>query len=235
MGIEISKSGRNRLRNVWTNMMERCYDPVAKSYPDYGGSGIKVCGEWRYSFAAFIAWAMENGYDEKAKRSECTLDRINPFGNYCPENCRWTNMEAQIHNQKVHTLHDENEDLIYKAEVAKLLGKSVRFVESRTACGVIPSMLIGSRRLYSKAVVEALKPRILKSKRIKPSNDVAKCKTGQGSANYRPWTETEEQIILHPNGKTILELAKEIGRSKDCIYARLRRLGTTWSAVSKSA
>lgn len=234
MGIEISKSGRKRLRDVWAAMMERCYDPGFKEYAHYGGSGVTVCDEWRYSFAAFLMWATENGYDENAKRNECTLDRIDPFGNYCPENCRWTNMEAQIHNQKVHTLHDENEDLIYKAEAAEILGKSVRFVESRTACGVIPSMIVGGRRLYSKAVVEALKPRILKSKLSKPADDVAKCKTGQGSPNYRPWTEDEEQIILHPNGKTVSQLSAEIKRSRECIYARLRKLGTSWKAVSAS-
>lgn len=236
MGIEISKKGRKRLRSVWSGMMERCYDPMCKAYQHYGGSGITVCDEWRYSFAAFLMWAMENGYDENANRSDCTLDRIDSFGNYSPENCRWVDMREQIHNQKVHNLHDNNEDLLYRREVAELLGKSVNFVDSRTVSGVIPSMLIGGRRLYSKTVVEALRTTILKSKPTEKVNtQVAKCKTGQGSANYRPWTEAEEQIILHPNGKTIYQVAEEIGRSKDCIYARLRKLGTKWSIVSQSA
>ena len=236
MGIEISKSGRNRLRAIWSGMMNRCYDPSCKTYPHYGGSGITVCDEWRYSFAAFLMWAMENGFNETASRKDCTLDRIDPLGNYAPSNCRWTDMTEQVHNQKVNAIHDNNEDLLYKNEVAELLGMSVGFVESRTASGVIPSMLIGGRRLYSKSVVEALKTRILKSKASeKVNNDVSKCKTGQGSTNYRPWTDVEEQIILHPNGKTIEEVSKEIGRSRDCIYARCRRLGTTWSKVNKSA
>lgn len=236
MGIEISKSGRRRLRDVWAAMMERCYDPGFKEYAHYGGSGVTVCDEWRYSFAAFLMWATENGYDENAKRNECTLDRIDPFGNYSPENCRFTDMTEQNSNQKINALHDSTDDILYKEEVANLLGTSVRFVESRTASGVIPSMLIGGRRLYSKTVVEALRTKILKSKPSKKANDsVAKCKTGQGSANYRPWTEAEEQMILHPNGKSITQLSEEIRRSRDCIYARLRRLGTTWSAVSQSA
>lgn len=236
MGIEISKSGRKKLRDIWASMMDRCYDPLCKAYPYYGGSGITVCDEWRYSFAAFLMWAVENGYDEKAGRKDCTLDRTTPLGNYSPDNCRWTDMTEQVHNQKVNAIHDNNDDLLYKKEVANLLGMSVEFVESRTASGVIPSMLIGSRRLYSRSVVEALKTKILKSKVSKKSKtNVSKCKTGQGSANYRPWTDAEEQIILHPNGKTIEEVSKEIGRSRDCIYARCRRLGTTWSKVNKSA
>lgn len=235
MGIEISKSSRKRLRNIWTSMMSRCYDPSNKAYSNYGGSGIAVCDEWRYSFAAFIMWSMENGYDENAQRSDCTLDRIDPFGNYSPENCRWVNMTEQTHNQKIHALHDNNDDLLYRNEVAELLGMSVNFVDSRTASGVIPSMLIGGRRLYSKTVVEALRTKIIKSKPSKKVlTDSQKCKTGQGSANYRPWTDAEEQMILHPNGKSINQLSEEIGRSRDCIYARLRRLGTTWRTVSKT-
>lgn len=236
MGIEISKKGRKRLRDVWAAMMERCYDPSFKEYAHYGGSGVTVCDEWRYSFAAFLMWATENGYDENAKRNECTLDRIDPFGNYSPENCRFTDMVEQNSNQKINALHDNTEDILYKDEVANLLGTSVRFVESRTASGVIPSMLIGGRRIYSRAVVEAFKTKILASKPQQNTRTVMTgSKTGQGSPNYRPWTEDEEQIILHPNGKTVSQLSAEIMRSRECIYARLRRLGTSWTAVSASA
>ena len=235
MGIEISKSGRKRLRDVWAAMMERCYDPAFKEYMHYGGSGVTVCDEWRYSFPAFLMWAMENGYDENAGRKDCTLDRIDPFGDYSPDNCRWVDMTTQNSNQKVNVIHDSNEDFLYKNEVAELLGKSVSFVETRTASGVIPSMLIGGRRLYSKIIIEAMRPAILASKTPRSSKVVGqKYKTGQGSDNYRPWTEAEEQIILHPDGKTIDEIAAEIGRSKHCVYARLRRLGTNWKSVKMS-
>lgn len=236
MGIEISRSGRKRLRDVWAAMMERCYDPGFREYAHYGGSGVTVCDEWRYSFASFLMWAIENGYDENAGRKKCTLDRIDPFGNYNPENCRWVDMETQNNNQKVNVIHDSNEDFLYKAEVAELLGKSVNFVESRTASGVIPSMLIGGRRLYSKTIVETMRPLILASKKPKQRKIAGpKCKTGKGSSNYRSWTEVEEQVILSPGHKTIDEVAKEIGRSKGCVYARLRRLGTSWDEVKMPA
>jgi len=235
VGIEISKSGRKRLRDVWAAMMERCYDPSFKEYAQYGGSGITVCDEWRYSFASFLMWATENGYDENAKRNECTLDRVDPFGNYCPDNCRFTDMVEQNKNQKVNALHDSCEDILFTNEVAELLGVSVNFVNARAVAGIIPHMVIGGRRVFSKHVVEAFRMTILKSKVEKKRRNVSdgvKFKTGQGSPNYRPWTEEEEQIILHPGDKTIEQLTKEINRSKDCIYARLRRLGTNWSAVS---
>lgn len=238
MGTEISKKGRNRLRDIWSAMMERCYDPGFREYAHYGGSGIVVCDEWRYSFASFLMWAIENGYDENANRTDCTLDRIDPFGGYTPDNCRWTSMTEQNNNQKVNVIHDSNEDFLYSNEVAELLGVSVTFVNRRATSGIIPFMVVGGKRLYSKTIIEAFKTRILTS-RPKPAKakgaNVPKQKRGQGSENYRPWTESEEQIILHPNGKTIEQLAKEIGRSKDCISVRLRKLGTTWREVNQPA
>lgn len=231
MGIEISKQGRKRLRDVWAAMMSRCYDPAFREYAHYGGVGVAVCDEWRFSFAAFLMWAVENGYDENASRGECTLDRIDPFGNYEPANCRWTDMLEQNNNQKINALHDNNDDFLFAEEVSELLGKPISFVRSRTASGVIPSMLIGNRRLYSKTVVEAYRTIILPSKAQKSSDGKGSKMTGQGSPNYRPWTKADEEIILHPNGKSMEQLSKEIGRSRDCIYARLRRLGTSWSEV----
>lgn len=89
-----------RLYRVWRGMQERCKNPKNISYKHYGAVGVSVCEEWN-DYAAFRSWAIENGYDSSAKRGECTLDRINPFGNYCPENCRWANMKTQSNNKRV--------------------------------------------------------------------------------------------------------------------------------------
>ena len=90
----------NRLYKVWKGMRERCYYEKHKAYKNYGGRGIGVCDEWRTSFAAFESWALSNGYDANASRGECTIDRIDVDGDYCPENCRWVPMSVQAKNKR---------------------------------------------------------------------------------------------------------------------------------------
>lgn len=90
---------RDRLYGVWRNMLMRCYNPKTKSYHRYGGRGISVCDDWRLDFQAFKDWALAAGYDYTAPRGQCTIDRTNNDGNYCPENCRWVTIRENIANR----------------------------------------------------------------------------------------------------------------------------------------
>lgn len=81
---------KTRLYNIWRNMKSRCNTPSASKYYLYGGRGIKVCDEWKNDFMSFYNWAMTNGY-----RDDLTIDRINPDGNYEPNNCRWATYKEQ--------------------------------------------------------------------------------------------------------------------------------------------
>lgn len=65
---------------VFHGMLQRCNNPNAEQYMDYGGRGIKV--EWE-SFQDFIS-----DMGEKPTMGH-TIERINVHGNYCKENCMW--------------------------------------------------------------------------------------------------------------------------------------------------
>jgi hypothetical protein len=72
-------------------MLQRCDNPKAKSWPEYGGRGVKVCVR-RYSFPLFLK---DMGVRPEGK----TIDRINGRGNYTPKNCRWATPLEQVHNR----------------------------------------------------------------------------------------------------------------------------------------
>ena len=77
----------------WVNMMRRCYYPDKHHKKYY--KNIKVCDEWKNS-KNFCDWAEQNGY-----KTGLTLDRIDVFSDYSPENCRFVTMKEQLkHNRR---------------------------------------------------------------------------------------------------------------------------------------
>lgn len=90
---------KTRLFKVWDGMNQRCYNPNNSHYKYYGAKGVTICDEWR-EFLNFYNWAMKAGYDPEAKRGDCTIDRIDPYGNYEPRNCRWVSMKVQNTNKR---------------------------------------------------------------------------------------------------------------------------------------
>ena len=76
----------------WISMKGRCLNPRHVYYENYGGRGISVYKEW-LSFEAFFA-------DMGTRPEGCSLDRIDPDGNYEPGNVRWANSKQQIQNRR---------------------------------------------------------------------------------------------------------------------------------------
>lgn len=77
---------------VWVGMRDRCYNPNAKSFVNYGGRGITVCDRWNVSFLNFfedMGYRPGDGFD---------LARINPNGNYEPGNVMWQTHALNMKN-----------------------------------------------------------------------------------------------------------------------------------------
>lgn len=107
-----------RLKHIWYAIRQRCENPKAQYYKNYGGRGISICQEWE-DFKNFKEWALEAGYDENAPKGECTIDRIDVDGNYCPENCRWITAQEQNLNKTntiMATYHGETKPVLVWAE-----------------------------------------------------------------------------------------------------------------------
>lgn len=85
--------GTTNTYRIWGNMIARCENPNQRAYRYYGALGVRVCDRWRESFLNFLA-------DMGEKPAGLSLDRINPFGNYEPGNCRWADAKTQATNKR---------------------------------------------------------------------------------------------------------------------------------------
>lgn len=81
-------------KNSWRGMKARCDNPNLDNYEYYGGRGITYCDRWS-DYDNFVS-------DMGERPSDATLDRINPDGDYEPENCRWANLTTQCRNRSHH-------------------------------------------------------------------------------------------------------------------------------------
>jgi hypothetical protein len=100
---------------IWLGMKQRCSNPKATHYENYGGRGIIVCDEWKESFAAF--------FKDMGPRPEGTsIDRIDGTGNYEPSNCRWATQAEQARNKKSNILIPCNGTTLCMEDWADIIG-----------------------------------------------------------------------------------------------------------------
>lgn len=77
--------------NTWRAAVRRCTNREDKDYPRYGGAGITVADEWM-DYRKFRDDMGEPPTDAHS------LDRIDPYGGYSKDNCRWATVLEQNRN-----------------------------------------------------------------------------------------------------------------------------------------
>lgn len=85
-----------RTWRIWYRMCARCNKDLQPAYVE-----VKVCDEWNIVVSeeqGFINFVDDMGPSEQGLE----IDRINPMGDYEPGNCRWTDRQTNMRNQKQH-------------------------------------------------------------------------------------------------------------------------------------
>ena len=130
-------------------MTQRCYNPKAKGYKDYGGRGIRVSSEWYdeelniVRIEPFMKWAIAKGYDRGLQ-----IDRIDNNGNYEPSNCRFvTPMENGRNKRSCKPITYKGETLC-ASEWAERVG--------------VPKYIIKERISKGKSIDEVMSPVVKK-------------------------------------------------------------------------
>jgi len=119
------------LFKIWCGMRKRCRAEKSDNYKYYGGRGIKVCNAWQ-KFEPFYLWSISSGY-----KKFLTIDRVNPEGDYSPDNCRWATWGEQQRNKRnsIKIKNPASGESHCAAEWSRRLGGNKSLVSLRLSAG----------------------------------------------------------------------------------------------------
>lgn len=121
---------------AWCSMKQRCLDSNCKSYPRYGGRGIRVALEWVNDFEAFYRAV---GPRPSPKH---TLDRISVNGHYEPGNVQWATQKQQQRNRTNNRLITANGVTKCQSQWAAELGVPDGVIHKRLKRGWPPERAV---------------------------------------------------------------------------------------------
>lgn len=121
---------RTREYKSWNAMIQRCMNPNATAWDDYGGRGISVCEEW-LGTEGYHQFVKDMGF----RPDGMTLDRIDTNGNYEPGNVRWATPKTQQNNRRVTKMLTFNGETMSQAAWTQRLGMSRNAISERLRKG----------------------------------------------------------------------------------------------------
>lgn len=124
-----AKATRTSEYVIWTTMKQRCHNPKAGGYDDYGARGISVCPQWRDSFETFLA---DMGSRPSKRHS---LDRQDNDGNYEPGNCIWAEPVQQASNKRNNRMLTIGGEEATMAEWSRRFGNPASLIHKRLSAG----------------------------------------------------------------------------------------------------
>lgn len=144
-GVHLKKHGgcsadssrlMRQLHTRWQDIKKRCTNPKIKSYPDYGGRGIKISDKW-LDFLTFysdiVALPEMAGLEEIPP--ELSIDRIDNNGHYEPGNVRLATRAEQSRNTRNNVFVTINGETKIVKDWCRVYGISQSRVSNRIASG----------------------------------------------------------------------------------------------------
>lgn len=108
-----TNTGQSRTYASWSGMLQRCTNPNAPAFRNYGARGITVAPEW-LDFASFLS-------DMGERPEGTTLDRVDNAKGYSKDNCRWATIREQQQNRRVNVHVDYNGESFCVSALARKL------------------------------------------------------------------------------------------------------------------
>mgnify|MGYP003295254121 CR=1 FL=1 len=129
--LPIPSSTKDKIYARWIGIMSRCHGKCGANRI-YAKYNIKVCEEWHGidGFYRFKEWALSSGFSP-----DLVIDRIDTYGDYSPDNCRWISQIENVKNRRgIRTVMFRGEETRI-GELSKIFNLPYAVINSRLRMG----------------------------------------------------------------------------------------------------